>query len=683
MLEIAWEAFEHAGLPVTALRESPTGVFVGSGINDYGEVSIAADPLAEDPYAITGNGLCFCAGRISFALGLRGPSLNVDTACSSSLVAVHLGLPEPAAGRVPDGAGRGRAPDALPADVPAAVSDPGVFPERDLPTVRGSGRRIRARRGLRRGGAQAAARRGGGRRSDPRGDPRDRHQPRRAEQRPDRAQRSGPAGAVAGGATGCGRGAARNRCDRGPRHGHGARRSDRGRGDRGGVRRRPRRGGPAAARIGQGERGPSRGRGRDRRAAQDDARAAARRAPGAAELRAPELADRLGRPGRGGRVDHPTVARGRGAAAGRRELVRAQRHERPRRARAGAAGRGRTNAAGTARRARTGANGAARGAHGPLRAAVVRPLPRGAAGRRGSDGAVARPRRRARSGRPLLHGRRAAGAPVASPGRVGRDAGRAQGGGCGRLPATRTRPRSCTGSCRSRRVVRCSSSPDKAASPSAWRRRCWAWVSSAWSSRSATPRSDRCSTGRSSTSSSPTRRPRECSGSQSSNRCCSRSRSRWRDSSWPTGSAQVRWSGTASVRWRRPTSRARSTCPPRAAWSQGAARCSVGWRAPASSPSPRSAARKRTPSCGSRGAAWRSRGTTARDRACWAGRRTRSTTCSRVWRRRTCSAAGSLRASLPTHQGSSRSSTRCAKPSTACVRAPARCRSIRPDPPRS
>ena len=40
--------------------------------------------------AITGHGLSFLAGRVSFTFGLQGPCVATDTACSSSLVAMHL-----------------------------------------------------------------------------------------------------------------------------------------------------------------------------------------------------------------------------------------------------------------------------------------------------------------------------------------------------------------------------------------------------------------------------------------------------------------------------------------------------------------------------------------------------------------------------------------------------------------
>lgn len=88
LLEVVWEALEHAGLPPHQLAGSPTGVFAGLSYNDY------MDRLAGQPQELEGsiltNGHCVAAGRISYLLDLRGPSVALDTACSSSLVAFHL-----------------------------------------------------------------------------------------------------------------------------------------------------------------------------------------------------------------------------------------------------------------------------------------------------------------------------------------------------------------------------------------------------------------------------------------------------------------------------------------------------------------------------------------------------------------------------------------------------------------
>lgn len=91
LLETAWEALEDAGLAQERLAGSRTGVYIGLWINDY-EASLY-DTLDEiEIYTTTGGGRYPAAGRLSFALDLRGPSLTVDTACSSSLVAVHLAV---------------------------------------------------------------------------------------------------------------------------------------------------------------------------------------------------------------------------------------------------------------------------------------------------------------------------------------------------------------------------------------------------------------------------------------------------------------------------------------------------------------------------------------------------------------------------------------------------------------
>ncbi|OBK96577.1 polyketide synthase [Mycobacterium asiaticum] len=89
LMQVSWEAVEHAGRPPASLADSLTGVFVGLCHDDYTHVTNAAGALG-DAYGFTGTALSMASGRVSYALGLRGPALTVDTACSSSLVAVHL-----------------------------------------------------------------------------------------------------------------------------------------------------------------------------------------------------------------------------------------------------------------------------------------------------------------------------------------------------------------------------------------------------------------------------------------------------------------------------------------------------------------------------------------------------------------------------------------------------------------
>ncbi|NDU74940.1 SDR family NAD(P)-dependent oxidoreductase [Actinomadura sp. DSM 109109] len=91
VLEVAWEAFEHAGIGPASLRGSRTGVFVGVSAPEYAAFT-ASDLASLEPFTATGAALGIIAGRLSYLLDLRGPSMIVDTACSSSLVSAHLAV---------------------------------------------------------------------------------------------------------------------------------------------------------------------------------------------------------------------------------------------------------------------------------------------------------------------------------------------------------------------------------------------------------------------------------------------------------------------------------------------------------------------------------------------------------------------------------------------------------------
>ena len=91
LLEVAWEALEHAGIAPDHLAGSSTGVFVGLPSADYQQLQLRGGTLDDiDAHYASGIAHSIASGRLSYLLGLNGPSISLDTACSSSLVAVHL-----------------------------------------------------------------------------------------------------------------------------------------------------------------------------------------------------------------------------------------------------------------------------------------------------------------------------------------------------------------------------------------------------------------------------------------------------------------------------------------------------------------------------------------------------------------------------------------------------------------
>ncbi|SEO77514.1 polyene macrolide polyketide synthase [Amycolatopsis saalfeldensis] len=91
LLETTWQALENAGIAAHTLKGRPAGVFVGASHTHYTETlgSAAADL---EGLILTGNTSSVMSGRLSYTLGLEGPSITVDTACSSSLVALHMAV---------------------------------------------------------------------------------------------------------------------------------------------------------------------------------------------------------------------------------------------------------------------------------------------------------------------------------------------------------------------------------------------------------------------------------------------------------------------------------------------------------------------------------------------------------------------------------------------------------------
>lgn len=90
-LEVAYHALEEAGINVKNLSGSQTGVFVGTTNGEYFFKNVKQEGEEMlNSYSAIGGTLSAAACRLSYYLGLEGPSMIVDTACSSSLVALDM-----------------------------------------------------------------------------------------------------------------------------------------------------------------------------------------------------------------------------------------------------------------------------------------------------------------------------------------------------------------------------------------------------------------------------------------------------------------------------------------------------------------------------------------------------------------------------------------------------------------
>ncbi|MBB2913804.1 myxalamid-type polyketide synthase MxaE and MxaD [Streptosporangium becharense] len=90
-MEVAWEAFEDAGLTLERMPGLTGAVFMGVITSDYWDRQ-SGHVGDLDVHTVTGSTRGGNAGRISYALNLTGMSVALDAACSSSLVATQLAV---------------------------------------------------------------------------------------------------------------------------------------------------------------------------------------------------------------------------------------------------------------------------------------------------------------------------------------------------------------------------------------------------------------------------------------------------------------------------------------------------------------------------------------------------------------------------------------------------------------
>lgn len=89
LLEVTFECFESAGIPLEKASGSNTGCYVGNFTVDF-QTMQTRDAEYFHRYSATGLGNTILGNRISHAFNLTGPSCVIDTACSSTLYCLHM-----------------------------------------------------------------------------------------------------------------------------------------------------------------------------------------------------------------------------------------------------------------------------------------------------------------------------------------------------------------------------------------------------------------------------------------------------------------------------------------------------------------------------------------------------------------------------------------------------------------
>ncbi len=85
LLETSWRAIDDAGIDPDRLRGSRTGVYTGISSSEYRDLMMDRG----DGIDYLGTNSSLAVSRVSFLLGLEGPSIPLELNCASALFAVH------------------------------------------------------------------------------------------------------------------------------------------------------------------------------------------------------------------------------------------------------------------------------------------------------------------------------------------------------------------------------------------------------------------------------------------------------------------------------------------------------------------------------------------------------------------------------------------------------------------